>query len=72
MKHNSRRRRHLRPRPTRSQIHNSVQQYQTALQALRTEVAFELSRPSPSPERIHRMQERANFVLDLLARECQQ
>lgn len=68
MKH-TRRRRHLRPRPTRSQIHNNIRQYHGALEALRVEAAFELRRPEPSAARLAWMQERANFLLDLIAAE---
>ncbi len=69
MKH-TRRRRHLRPRPTRSQIHDhlrAIRQYELALEVLRVEVAFELKRPEPSAARIRCFQERADKLLALIA-----
>jgi hypothetical protein len=55
------------PQPTRSQIRNSIRGFEIALAALRTEVAFELTRPEPSAERLRWMQERADKLLDLIA-----
>lgn len=63
----TRRRRHLRPRATRSQINNDIRQYELALRVLRVEAAFELSRPEPSIERLRWMQDRANKCLDAIS-----
>ena len=51
MKQN-RRRRHLRPRPNRSQIRHSLQQLERTLNLLRVEAALELRRPAPSIEHL--------------------
>ena len=73
MKHRPRFRNHFRarrpapPQPTRSQIRNSIRGFEIALAALRTEVAFELTRPEPSAERLRWMQDRADKLLDLIA-----
>jgi hypothetical protein len=64
----TRRRRHLRPTYTRSQIHSSIRQFELALEVLRVEATYELKRPAPSAERLRWMQERANFCLDQLAK----
>lgn len=63
----TRRRRQLRPRPTRSQINSNIRRYELALEVLRTEATYELKRPSPSAERLRWMEERAHFLLDLIA-----
>jgi len=51
MKH-TRRRRHLRPRPTRSQVHQEINQARSWYQLLKIETALELSRPAPAVPRL--------------------
>ena len=63
----TRRRRHLRPRATRSQINNDIRRYELALRVLRVEAAFELSRPEPSTERLRWMEDRASKCLDAIS-----
>ncbi len=58
MKQN-RRRRHLRPRLTRSQINHSIRQLQRTLNLVRVEAALELGRPAPCAERMRWLEGRA-------------
>jgi len=57
MKQN-RRRRHLRPRPSRSQIHHGLQQLERTLRLLRVEAALELRRPAPCLEHLRWLEHR--------------
>jgi hypothetical protein len=45
-------RRPVPPQPTRSQIRNSIRDFEIALAALRAEAALELTDPEPSAERL--------------------
>jgi hypothetical protein len=63
----TRRRRHLRPRATRSQVNNNIRRYELALRVLRVEAAFELSRPEPNTQRLLWMEDRANKCLDAIS-----
>ena len=47
-----RRRRHLRPRPSRSQIHHRMRQLQSARNLLRLEWLLEAARPQPCGQRL--------------------
>lgn len=53
-----RRRRHLRPRYTRSQVRHSIQQLQRTLHLLRVEAAMELNRPTPCAHRLRWLEQR--------------
>ncbi len=55
----TRRRRHLRPRATRSQIRHSIDQLQRTLNLVRVEAALELRRPTPSVEHLRSLEHRA-------------
>jgi hypothetical protein len=57
MKQN-RRRRHFRPRPSRSQINHGLQQLERTLNLLRVEAALELRRPEPSIEHLRCLEHR--------------
>lgn len=63
----TRRRRHLRPRPTRSQIHNAIQQLQRTLNLVRVEAVLELGRPAPCAERLRWLERRAVECQDGIA-----
>ena len=63
----TRRRRHLRPRVTRSQVRSDIRHFELALRVLRVEAAFELSRPEPSRQRLLWMEDRANKGLDAIS-----
>ena len=63
----TRRRRHLRPRPTRSQINNAIQQLQRTLTLVRVEAALELGRPAPCAERLRWLERRAVECQDGIA-----
>lgn len=52
MKHNRRRRRHLRPRPTRCQINQELRRARSWYQLLKVETALELGRPAPDLPRL--------------------
>ena len=52
MKH-TRRRRHLRPRPSRSQIRQQMGRVCSAMQMFRLEWLLEARRPQPNQERLH-------------------
>jgi hypothetical protein len=47
-----RRRRHLRPRPTRSQIHHQLRRARSAVQLFQMEALLEAHKPEPSPGRL--------------------
>jgi hypothetical protein len=51
MKH-VRRRRHLRPRPNRRQIHQKIGQIKSTMQLLQLEAVLEVTKPKPSPPRL--------------------
>lgn len=55
----TRRRRHLRPRATRSQIRQSIDQLQRTLNLVRIEAALELRRPAASVEHLRQLEHRA-------------
>ena len=63
----TRRRRHLRPRPTRSQIHNSIRQLRRTLNLVRVEAVLELGRPAPCRERLRWLERRALECQDGIA-----
>ena len=64
---NLRRRRHLRPRPTRSQINHTVRQLQRTLNLVRIEAALELSRPAPCAAHMQWLERRALECQDAIA-----
>lgn len=47
-----RRRRHLRPRPSRSQVHQQLRQIGVTIQAFQMAWLVEAQQPAPSPERL--------------------
>lgn len=49
---NTRRRRHLRPRPTRCQVRQELSRARNWYQLLKIEAALELGRPVPDPSRL--------------------
>jgi hypothetical protein len=51
MKH-TRRRRHLRPRPTRSQVNHQIEHVRSNMQLFQLEWLMEAQRPSPSQPRL--------------------
>jgi hypothetical protein len=51
MKH-TRRRRHLRPRPTRSQIHHQMRRIGRTMQLLQLEALVEVQKPKPDLPRL--------------------
>ncbi len=63
----TRRRRHLRPRQTRSQIHHAIQQLRRTLNLVRVEAALELRRPAPCTERMRWLERRAVECQDAIA-----
>jgi hypothetical protein len=48
----TRRRRHLRPRPTRSQINHQIQRVRSTMQLFQVEWLAEAQRPAPSQARL--------------------
>lgn len=48
-----RRRRPLRPRPTRSQIHQQIRHIGRTLQLVQLEALVEVQKPAPSLDRLH-------------------
>jgi hypothetical protein len=63
----TRRRRHLRPRPTRSQINHSIQQLRRTLNLVRVEATLELNRPAPCRQRMRWLEHRALECQDAIA-----
>jgi hypothetical protein len=53
-----RRRRHLRPRPTRSQINQQIAQMQSALRLFQVEWLLESQRPAPCYQRLRFLHDR--------------
>jgi hypothetical protein len=49
---NHRRRRHLRPRPTRSQINHQLQRARSSIQIFQMEALLEVNKPQPSLGRL--------------------
>jgi hypothetical protein len=67
MKHTFRRRRALRPRPTRSQITHTLRQLQRTLNLVRVEAALELNRPAPCAAHMQWLERRALECHDAIA-----
>ena len=63
MKH-TRRRRHLRPRPSRSQIHHRMRQLQSARNLMRLEWLLEAARPQPCGQRLAWLHDRILQIND--------
>ncbi len=53
-----RRRRHLRPRPTRSQINQAIARIQSAIQLFQLEWVLESQRPAPCHQRLRFLHDR--------------
>ena len=53
-----RRRRHLRPRPTRSQINQQIARIQSAMQLFQVEWLLESQRPAPCHQRLRFLHDR--------------
>ena len=66
MKH-TRRRRHLRPRPTRSQIRHLIRRVRSALQAFQLEWLLEARRPDRNLGRLRFLQEAIVAMKDELS-----
>ena len=64
MKH-IRRRRHLRPRPTRSQIRHQIRRARAALQAFQLEWLLEAHRPDPTLGRLPLLHEAIVQMLEV-------
>ncbi len=54
----NRRRRHLRPRPTRSQINQAIARIQSAIQLFQLEWVLESQRPAPCHQRLRFLHDR--------------
>jgi len=63
MKQN-RRRRHLRPRPTRSQINQQVERVRSAIQLFQMEALLEVNKPQPSLPRLRFLDEAVGQMKD--------
>jgi len=66
MKH-ARRRRHLRPRPTRSQVHQEINRARSWSELLKIETALELSRPAPDLPRLRWLQQQVLKSEDVIS-----
>ena len=66
MKH-TRRRRHLRPRPTRSQINQEINRARSWYQLLKIETALELGRPAPDLPRLRRLHNQVLACEDVIS-----
>ena len=62
-----RRRRHLRPCPTRSQIHHRLRQLESALNLMQLEWVLEAGRPQPCGKRLRYLHDRVAEVRDEMA-----
>ncbi len=62
-----RRRRHLRPCPTRSQIRHTIGQLRSTLNLVRVEAALELNRPAPCASHMRWLERRALECQDAIA-----
>jgi len=63
MKQN-RRRRHLRPRPSRSQINQQIERVRSAIQLLQMEALLEVNKPQPSLLRLRCLNEAVGEMKD--------
>lgn len=63
----TRRRRHLRPRPTRSQVHQEINRARSWFQLLKIETALELSRPAPDLPRLRWLHQQVLACEDVLS-----
>ena len=63
MKH-TRRRRHLRPRPSRSQIHHQLRRLGRNLQLVQLEALVEVQKPAPSLPRLALLNQVAGALRD--------
>jgi len=63
MKQN-RRRRHLRPRPSRSQINQQIERVRSAIQLLQMEALLEVNKPQPSLPRLRFLNEAVGEMKD--------
>ena len=63
MKQN-RRRRHLRPRPTRAQINQQIQRVRSAIQLFQMEALLEVNKPQPSLARLRFLNEAVGEMKD--------
>jgi len=61
---NHRRRRHLRPRPTRSQINHQLRRARSAIQLFQMEALLEVSKPQPSLGRLSFLDEAVGQMKD--------
>lgn len=59
-----RRRRPLRPRPTRSQIHQQIRQIGRTLQLVQLEALVEVQKPAPSLDRLRFLDDAAAAMRD--------
>ena len=66
MKHN-RRRRHLRPRLTRCQVHQEINRARSWFQVLKLETALELGRPAPDLSRLRWLHQQVLACEDVLS-----
>ncbi len=66
MKH-TRRRRHLRPRPTRCQVHQELRRARSWYQLLKLETLLELGRPAPDLPRLRWLQQQVLKSEDVIS-----
>jgi hypothetical protein len=64
---NNRRRRHLRPRPSRSQINHQMRRMQTLLNLFRTEWLLEAQHEQPRPAHLRFVHDRVAEINDEIA-----
>lgn len=62
-----RRRRHLRPRPSRGQIHQQLEQLRRGLQLFRTEWLLEARQPQPRIEHLRLLHDRIVDIRDAIS-----
>jgi len=67
MKHTFRRRRALRPRPTRHQINQQIRRLRRLHEMFRVEGALELSRPQPDVAHLHYVQQQIAALQDAIS-----
>jgi hypothetical protein len=63
MKQN-RRRRHLRPRPTRSQVNQQIERVRSSIQMFQMEALLEMNKPQPSLGRLRFLAEAVGQMKD--------
>jgi hypothetical protein len=62
-----RRRRHLRPRPSRCQIHQQLDQLRRGLQLFRTEWLLEAQQPQPRQDQLRFLHDRIVDIRDAIS-----